>query len=242
MADQLKLELSEDGKEILKKVPLSGLRKAIAVNMENSYKSITHTSSFVRADMSELLKLKDEFAKAGHKVSITAFMVKIAAIALQASPYMNASINGKYIELYKSINIAVGIATKDELLVAPVIRSVENKNVLEISTDLKDLVARTNEGKLQAEDFEGATFTISNLGMYEICGFTALVSAPQVGVLGIGSTKKEPVVDEDGNIVVRPMAYISTSKDHRVVLGIHSVTFYQKLLECIKKPSQYISL
>jgi len=224
-----------DNIRILKRVPFSGVRKVIAANLEKA-KDIVPTSSFIRVNTSGLARVREALAVQGHKVGYTPLFFKITAYALGQSPFMNASLVGSRLELYESVNIGMAVATGNGLLVVPVIRDVDRKNILEIAGDIKKTVKLANENQLQMEDFEGATFSISNLGMYHIDGFAPVVVPPQVAILGIGNIKQEPVVNSDGQIVAQPVAYISLNTDHRYVLGSHVMDFYQAFRGAMENP------
>lgn len=233
---------TEDGKEILKKVPFTGAKRAAGLSVHQALQTMAQTSSFVRINMEPLQNLKKQLEESGNKVSVTVLILKLVSIALEASPMLNASLVGNKIEVYRSKNFAVAIATKDGLLFNPVIRNVQDKNILEIAAELKELTRKANAKELTADDFAGATYTVSSIGKNEMCAGTPVVITPQVGILMIGNTKMEPIVDDEGNIVAKPIAYFSHSIDHRVVAGKDTSTYYTRLVEVFKYPEEYIKL
>ena len=233
--------VTEDGKVILKEVPYTGARRAIGSNFKEAVKDAATTSSFIHVDTSKLVALREKYKSEGHKFSYTELYVKLVACAIEKSPFVNAALVGKRIHLYETKNIAVAIGANG-LLYTPVIRSVESKGLLEISRDLNALIEKVNQGTLTMEDMEGATFTVSNLGSSDVCATTQILSPPQVCVVGIGRMKKEPYVDENDQIVVRPMTYIAITVDHTVVLGDSAVAFYRGIVECLEHPEEYLTL
>ncbi len=233
---------TEDGKEILKTIPFTGIRRATATKVYESLQTMCQTSSFTKIIMGPVMELKEKLEAAGIKVSMTVIIMKLVAYALEASPIINSSIVEKRIQIYRSKNFAVAIATKDGNLFSPVIRNVQDKSVQEIQDELKVLIQKANDKTLTAEDMSGATYTISSIGRSDYYAGTPVVISPMVGILMIGNTRMEPVVDEDGNIVAKPVAYFSHSIDHRVVAGRDTAAFYTKLTEVFKEPEKYIEV
>lgn len=236
------LQSTEDGKIIAKTVPFTGVRRQIASNLGESLSVTVPNFCFVRADVSALVSLRQKFKQQGLKVGYTDMMIKLCAPALAASPFLNAAINGKKIELYKSVNIAVGVSTDDDLLYAPVIRNVEQKSVIEISSELQQLAAKVRNKTIDFADLTGGTFTFSSTGTYEIDGSDAVIPAPQSAIITVGNIKDEVVVDEDKNIVVRPLTYLGITVDHRVVHGIPLCKFIEAYLDCLRNPEPHLGL
>lgn len=233
---------TEDRKIILKTVPFTGVRRTIASNLYESLYVGVPNFSFVRADMGALIKLREKYKMLGLKIGYTDMMIKLCAPALAKSPYLNSSINGKKIELYQSVNIAVGVSTEDDLLYAPVIRNVELKNVQEIAHELRNLAAKVRNKTITLEDMTGGTFTFSSTGAYEIDGSDAIIPAPQAAIMTVGNIKNEVVADEDKNISVRPQAYLGLTVDHRIVSGVPLCQFIEAYLACLKDPEPYLGL
>lgn len=241
MAAELTSTVTEDGKIIMKEVPFTGIRKAIAANMEESFKKGAPSSSFIHVNMSNLVALKEKHKEQGYKFTYTDYFIKLVASTLDTNPWLNAALAGRKLQLYSNKNISIGIATPEGMLYAPVIRDAEKKGVAQISSELKAMVNKAMDGQLTLEEMAGATFTISNLGKFDVCAFTPVLSAPQLAVLGIGRMKDEAVV-ENGEIVIRPMSYICITVDHTIVMGSHVVEFYRTLIEHIENPEKYITL
>jgi pyruvate dehydrogenase E2 component (dihydrolipoamide acetyltransferase) len=236
------LRQTEDGKIIAKTVPFIGVRRQIAENLSESLSVCVPNFSFVRADVSKLTALRGKYKEKGLKIGYTDMMIKLCAPALAESPFLNASINGKKIELYESVNIAVGVSTEDDLLYAPVIRNVEKKSVLEVAAELKALAEKVRAKTITLEDMSGGTFTFSSTGAYEIDGSDAIIPQPQAAIMTVGNFKDEAVVDELKNIVVRPVVYLGFTVDHRVVQGIALCKFIEAYLKCLNDPESYLVL
>lgn len=236
------LNITEDGKVILEEAPYTGVRRVIGNNFLEAVQDAATASSFIHVDVSKLIALREKYKSEGHKFSFTELYVKLAACAIEKSPFVNAARVGKRIQLYQSKNIAVAIGTPNDLLYAPVIHDVETKGLLEISGELNALIEKANQGMLALEDMQGATFTISNLGNSEVCYTSQILPKPQSCIMGVGRMKKEAVVDENDQIAVRPMAYISITVDHTVVMGSAAKAFYGGIVECLANPEAYLTL
>ncbi|HWQ79404.1 MAG TPA: dihydrolipoamide acetyltransferase family protein, partial [Anaerovoracaceae bacterium] len=219
--------------------PYAGLRKRIGERMSESWRVSPQGTMTTRADMTELIKLKNEYEAKGDKLSLTDFVVKITALALEKNLSLNAAIEGDDLVIYKSINIGVAVGTDDGLFV-PVIRHAEEKNVGQISAELKELTRKAKENRLQSEDITGGTFTVNNLGMFDVDVVTAIVNPPEAAILAIGTTRKEAVVDEENDTVrIRPMTTLSVTADHRLTDGIPVVKFLKDIKEIMKNPAEY---
>lgn len=219
--------------------PLSGLRKVIGERMLDSLQRSPQGTMTTRADVTELKTLKDEYAAQGHKVTFTDMFVKIVGLALEKNPLLNSSIEDNKIILYKSVNIGVGVGTEDALLV-PVIKNVETKSVMDISQELKNLVKKIKEKKITSEDMTGGTFTISNMGMFDVDIVTPIINPPEAAILAIGATRKEIVVLEDDSTAVRPITTLSLTADHAVMDGIPAVKFLESINEIMTNPHKYM--
>jgi len=229
MPEQNSPEITPDGKEILQKIPFRGAAKFIADNLGNSHRTTIGSSSFIRVDCSRVVAVKEAFQQKGQKVSYTDILVKLTAEALKENPFMNASLLDMEVQIYKSIHIGVAMPSKDGTLYVPVIRNADQKNLPEISAEMKGFIDKIAGRTLKPEEMSGATFTVSSLGMYEVSAFFPIINLPQAAILGMGTIKKEPVVDENDNIVIRHMAYITTTIDHRILDGAKTSTFYGAL-------------
>lgn len=228
-------------KVIAETKPYAGMRRIIGERMSESLRMAPQGTMTARADMTGVLDFKSKYGSKGQKVSVTDIMVKIAALAIERNPILNASIEGDEIVVYKSVNIGVAMGTDNELYV-PVIHHVEEKNVLQIAGELKELVLKVKENSLQSEDMSGGTFTISNLGMYDVDVITAIINPPESAILAIGATRNEVVVDDSGSICTKPLTTLSLTGDHRVTDGIPAVKFLKDIKEIMKNPTDFIGM
>ena len=218
---------------------LSGMRKTIADRLLASKTQIPHFYLHVEVDTAALTKLRAEVNKAGEKdgakVSINDFILKAAAKALAAVPKVNASFAGDSVIQYGSVFLAVAVAVEDGLI-TPVIKNADSKSLLEISYEVKDLAARARGKKLKPEEYQGGTFTVSNLGSYGIDRFDAIVNPPQSAILSVGGVMKKPVVNAAGEVVAGERMDLGLSCDHRVVDGALGAQFLAELKRLLESP------
>lgn len=217
-----------------KVIPISGMRKVIADNMMNSVQSMAHAYHKVAVDMSQAKLIRAAFKKAEKKVSFNDIIIMALGRALQEHPRMNALVEDGKITEKGSVNIGIAVAV-DNGLIVPTVRDVQNMTLGEIHDESARLIAKTKAGGLKKEDYSGGTFTVSNLGMFGIDEFTAIVNPPQVGILAVGAITDTPVV-RDGQIVVRPMMNLILTYDHRVIDGAPAAQFLSRLKELLENP------
>ena len=201
---------------------LSPMRKAIAEQMSRSKREIPHYYLTAEIDMSEVSK-----KRASLSLSFTPIIIKAVAQALSEFPQVNAHWQSGGIETFPKANIGIAVALEEGLIV-PVLRDAQKKTVQEISTEVKSLAARAKEKKLSVEEYAGATFTISNLGMFGIENFVPIINPPQVGILGIGAIE-EKCAAVDGKVEIRPRMKLTLSVDHRAVDGAVAAQFLKRL-------------
>ncbi len=204
--------------KILRTFKLSGIRNIIAVRMRESLDTAAQAVHVIEIDLSKIIKKREAFIAEGHNVSITAMVIKAAALALRKTPELNSTLEHNVVSVYQDINIALAVAL-DNGLVTPVIRHADELSVSEINMQIKDLAERSKSGKLSMDDLSGGTFTISNLGMYGVDQFTAIINPPQVGILAVGAIKKCPVVTENDEIAAKPVMKVTLTYDHRIIDG-----------------------
>ncbi len=221
-------------------IPLAGMRRTIAERMTASYQTAPHITFTVRVDMGSLesarARLNEEAeATGGPRVSVTALLVKAVAWALRRHPWLNSTLQGEEIHLLPEINVGVAVAL-DEGLIVPVVRQADRKGIAEIAAEVNDLVARAREGRLTPADVAGGTFTVSNLGPFGVEQFTAIINPPQAAILAVGATQREPVVNEAGEVVVRPVMRMTLSADHRIVDGAQAARFLVDLKGALEAP------
>ena len=218
---------------------LSGMRKTIADRLLASKTQIPHFYLHVEVDTAALTKLRAGVNKAGEKdgakVSINDFILKAVAKALVAVPKVNASFAGDSVIQYGSVYLAVAVAVEDGLI-TPVVKNADGKSLLEISYEVKDLAARARSKKLKPEEYQGGTFTVSNLGSYGIDRFDAIVNPPQSAILSVGGVMKKPVVNAAGEVVAGERMDLGLSCDHRVVDGALGAQFLAELKRLLESP------
>jgi len=222
-------------------VPLVGKRKRIAERLTASYQSTPHIYLTVEVDMTSSESARKQINMLAEKegqpaISVTAFLVKMVTWALGRHPYLNASLQDDKILLSEAANIGIATAIDDGLIV-PVIHSANKLSLREINTQLRYLTNQARTGALTAEEVTGGTFTISNLGMFGIGSFTAIINPPQSAILAVGGLVRKPVVvDENDTIAVRPMMNLTLGADHRVVDGAVAASFLADLVTVLETP------
>jgi 2-oxoglutarate dehydrogenase E2 component (dihydrolipoamide succinyltransferase) len=225
------------------RVPMTRLRQTVARRLKEAQNNAAMLTTFNEADMSAIMaarnKYKDSFEKKhGVKLGFMSFFVKACVAALREIPNVNAEIDGADIiyKNYYDIGIAVGT---DRGLVVPVVRDTDHKSMAEIEKEIGELGAKARDGRLKIEDLQGATFTISNGGVYGSLMSTPILNAPQSGILGMHKIQERPVVI-DKQVVVRPMMYLALSYDHRIVDGKEAVTFLVRVKEGLEDPERML--
>jgi len=225
-------------RQTLEVIPYEGMRKAIGDNMAYSWGMAPKVTHHVDVDLSGLLVLRESInsdLKDKDKVSITDFMVKAVARALELKPKINVTLDGEEIKVLKDINIGVAVALESGLIV-PVLKNANQKSLSVVSRELKDLVKRAKKNKVNPDEVSGGTFTITNVGAYgSVDWFTPIINQPESAILGIGRIVEKPVV-ADGQIVIRPVMGLSLSFDHRVIDGAPAAEFLAVLIGLIEKP------
>jgi pyruvate dehydrogenase E2 component (dihydrolipoamide acetyltransferase) len=169
------------------------------------------------------------------KVTHTDLLVKICAAALGQHPRVNATWTDGGIVLQADVNVGIAVAT-DEALIVPVIHGADNLRLREVADRRRDLVARARGRKLRPDDIAAGTFTISNLGMFGVRSFTAIVDPPQTAILAVGAVRRSPVEDATGGVVFRDVMTLTLSCDHRVVYGADGARFLSRLRELLERP------
>lgn len=215
-------------------VPLTGMRKAIAKNMMASLSGTAQASIRVKVDMTNAMELRATYKAADKKVSYNDILVKACTLALEEFPVINASMDDKNITYHHYCNIGIAVAI-DGGLIVPNIKHAELLRLEEISKASADLVAKAREGKLKPDEYKGGTFTITNLGSYDVDEFIAVINPPESAILAVGSIVKTPVVVND-EIVIKPIMKLSLTYDHRIVDGGPAAKFLNKVRELIEHP------
>jgi pyruvate dehydrogenase E2 component (dihydrolipoamide acetyltransferase) len=225
------------GASAYREEPTSRMRQVIASRLAESIGPIPTFYLTVEIEMDNPLALRKQVnasVSEDQKISVNDIVVKAAAMALTKHPFANSSYQDKSIRFYEQADIGVAVAI-DEGLITPVIRGANLKGFLEISAEIKDLAAKAKAKKLQPEDYTGATFSISNLGMFGIKEFTAIINPPEAGILAVGGAEQVPVV-RDGEIVIRSIMNVTMSCDHRVIDGATGAKFLQTFKQMLESP------
>jgi len=218
-------------------VPLNRLRMAIGRRMTEAKQQVPHFYITHEYDMAALLSLRQQvnvFLPDDEKTSVNDYILKAVSLALREYPNLNASLNGDQVIRHGQVNIGVAVAVEGGLLTV-VCRDTDRKSVRMISADVRSMVARAREGKVKAEDIEGSTFSVSNLGMFEVEHFIAIINPPEAAILAVGSVRDVPVV-ENGQVVPGKRMKATISVDHRVSDGAEAAQFLQALKKYLEEP------
>jgi pyruvate dehydrogenase E2 component (dihydrolipoamide acetyltransferase) len=223
-----------------KRVPFKGMRKVIADRISRSAYTAPHVTLLSEIDMTKCVSLRKDLLPViekaeGLRVSFNEILMKATAFALKQHPGINISLEGNEIVYHSNIHIGMAVAVPDGLVV-PVLRDVDQKGLAAIIREAKMIGKQAREGKLSPDDMQGSTFTISNLGMYAVDGFTPIINAPNAAILGVGRIQEKPVVILDGEVAVRSMMNISLSFDHRIIDGAPAAAFLTDLKDTLENP------
>jgi pyruvate dehydrogenase E2 component (dihydrolipoamide acetyltransferase) len=215
-------------------IPNTTMRKVIAKRLTESKQHAPHFYMTVDCEIDALLATRKQLNEklSDGKVSVNDLVIKAAAIALKQVPAANASWTEEEIRIYRSVDISVAVAIEGGLI-TPVIRGAQNKGLAEIAAEMKDLAGRARDGKLLPEEYQGGTFSISNLGMFGIKDFCAVINPPQGAILAVGAGEQRPVV-KDGALAIATVMSCTLSVDHRVVdgaIGAEFMAAFKKLIE-----------
>jgi pyruvate dehydrogenase E2 component (dihydrolipoamide acetyltransferase) len=216
---------------------LSTIRKTIARRLTESKQQIPHFYLTVDCEIDELLAMRktlNDKADGAYKLSVNDMIIKAAAIALRRVPKANASWTDEGIKFYKSADISVAVAIEGGLI-TPVVRQADNKGLEAISSEMKSLSEKARDGKLAPEEYQGGTFSISNLGMYGIKEFSAVINPPQACILAVGAGAQQPVV-KDGVLAVATVMSCTLSVDHRAVDGAIGAEYLSALKRLVEDP------
>jgi len=225
------------------RVPHTAVRKVIARRMLESKQTVPHFYLTVDLEIDALLAARQAInavaEKKGIKVSVNDMVIKACAKALRDHPECNASWTEDEMIQYGAVDISVAVAT-DRGLITPIVRSADMKGLAQIATEMKDLAARAKVGKLKLDEFQGGGFTISNLGMFGIQSFSAIINPPQAMILAVGAGEERAVVRK-GQMVVRNMMSCTLAVDHRVVDGAMGAQFLQTLRAYVEQPAAMLA-
>ena len=220
-------------------VALDGMRKTIAARLSEAKQTIPHF--YLRRDikLDALLKFRSELNKQlegrGVKLSVNDFIIKACALALQQVPDANAVWAGDRVLKMKASDVAVAVAIEGGLF-TPILQDAESKTLSVLSTEMKDLASRARDRKLAPHEYQGGSFAISNLGMFGIDNFDAIVNPPHAGILAVGTGVKKPVVGADGELTVATVMSVTMSVDHRVIDGTLGAEFLKAIVDNLENP------
>jgi pyruvate dehydrogenase E2 component (dihydrolipoamide acetyltransferase) len=225
--------------EELEAIPMSGMRKAIAKKMVYSKTNIPHFYVSTEVDMTEAAKMRQNLipdieAKTGVRLSFTHVLIRSVAMALKEFPQINAIYDNGNIKLAKEINIGIAVGLEEGLIV-PVLKGADRMDMIQIASKASRLVAKAREKRLREDEFVGGTFTISNMGAFDVDSFIAIINPPETAILAVGRTKEKPAVVE-GRVEVRNMMTITLSADHRIVDGVLAAKFLQRIKAILEAP------
>jgi pyruvate dehydrogenase E2 component (dihydrolipoamide acetyltransferase) len=217
-------------------VPISSMRASIAKRLTQSKEVAPHFYLTMVIDMDKAAEFRANLnsLQSEVKVSFNDMIVKAAARALTKHPYVNGSYLDDKMVLYGRVDIGVAVAL-EEGLITPVVRNADSRSILEIAQDIRDLARKAKERKLTPAEYSGSTFTISNLGMYDIKQFTAIINPPEAAILAVGAVQQRPVV-RDGQIVVGQQMEVTLTCDHRIVDGATGALFLREFKKNLENP------
>jgi pyruvate dehydrogenase E2 component (dihydrolipoamide acetyltransferase) len=223
-------------------VPLSPMRRTIGRRMNESKTQAPHFYITMDVDMDAAMALRAELnamLPEEAKISVNDLMIKAAAVALQEFPNLNASFAGEAVHVHNRVNIGIAVAREAGLLTT-VIKDCDKKSLAQIAADAKELVTRAREGRMQADDMIGGTFTLSNLGMFGVDDFVAIINPPQAAILALGAVQRVPVVSDDGTLAVGTRMKATISADHRVTDGAEAARFLQTFQAALEQPLRLV--
>ena len=232
--------MSSGSKIVSGKAPYSGVRQIIGQRMSQSKFTAPHLYFTDEVDTTNMTAFRRVLMeKGGTKVSVSDILVMAAGKALQKFPGVNSSLIDNQIVTYQSVNIGIAVAGSNGLLV-PVVKNAQEKSIGMVAVETRDLIGRAKEGRLEPAEYNGGTFTISNLGMFGIKNFTAIINPPEAAILAVSSVRKTPVVLSDeqmeDRVVIRPMMNIQLSVDHRIIDGLLAAQFVEFMKELLEQP------
>lgn len=229
-------------------LPVSGMRKVIASRLTDSKQSIPHYYLTSTIQMDKIFALRSKFNSTPllqdtfgpFKLSVNDFIVKAAGLALKQVPECNSAWHGDFIRQYENVDVCVAVATPGGLI-TPILPSADQQGLVAISSKIKELAARAKINKLKPEEYQGGTFTISNLGMYGVDSFTAIINPPQSCILAVGATKPRLIVDPTtAGVITGNFMTVTLSCDHRVVDGATGAQWLSHFKRFLEDPEQMI--
>uniref|UniRef100_UPI00046F1794 2-oxo acid dehydrogenase subunit E2 n=1 Tax=Komagataeibacter kakiaceti TaxID=943261 RepID=UPI00046F1794 len=226
-------------------VPHSSMRKVIARRLTEAKSTIPHFYVEMDVQLDALLALRTQMNAASpaegpgsYKISVNDMLVKAAAVTLRRVPKVNVSYTEDAVLVYNDVDISVAVSIPDGLI-TPIVRQADTKSLRQISLETRDLVARARAGRLKPEEFQGGTFSISNMGMYGVKSFSAIINPPQAAILAIAAAERRPVVRDDG-IAIATVLTVTLSVDHRVVDGALAAEWVSAFRAVVENPMSLV--
>ncbi len=221
-------------------IPLTAMRRTIAKRLAESTGPIPHFYLTADYDVTNLISVRQQMIEiTGVKVSLNDFIIRGIALALRHHPAVNASWGDEAITQHGDVHVGVAVATADGLI-TPVIRNADQKSVADIATEVRALADKAKNRRLKPDEYQGSTFTISNLGAWGIEDFTAIINPPNAAILAIGAAEPRPVVDANRQIIVRDRMKVTLSCDHRIVDGALGADFLKTLRQYVEQPLRLV--
>jgi pyruvate dehydrogenase E2 component (dihydrolipoamide acetyltransferase) len=227
----------------VEEVPLSSMRRVVARRLVESMQSAPHFYLTTAVDAEALLGFRAELNRElgeDLKVSVNDLVVKACAVLLRANPDLNVSFGGDKLLRHRRVHVGIAVAV-DGGLVVPVVRDADQKTLTQVAREAGALIGRAREGKLAAAEMGGGTFTVSNLGMFGVEQFTAVINPPEAAILAVGAALPEPVATDDGDVEVHRRMRLTLSIDHRALDGATGAGFLQQLKEVLEHPLQIVA-
>jgi pyruvate dehydrogenase E2 component (dihydrolipoamide acetyltransferase) len=230
----------------VREVPLSSMRRVVARRLVESMQSAPHFFLTIRVDAEAMTgfraELNRQLAAGGEdlKVSVNDLIVKACAVLLRARPALNVSFGGDKLIRHRRVHVGIAVAL-DGGLIVPVIRDADRKSLTQVAREARDLAGRARAGQLAADEVRGGTFTVSNLGMFGVKQFTAVINPPEAAILAVGAAEPEPVATAAGEVEVRQVLRLTLSIDHRALDGATGAQFLAQLKEVLEHPLQIVA-
>lgn len=221
-----------------RKIPLSAMRRVIAQRLTEAKPGVPHFYLNVDVDMGAALRLREEAKALEVRVSVNDIVVKAAAVALRRFPKMNVSFGGDHVVQHAEVDVGVAVAI-EEGLITPIIRAADSKSLSEIGAETRDLAERARRKALKPEEYAGGSLTVSNLGMYGIDSFSAIINPPHAGILAVGQVAQRAVV-RDGQVQIRDMMTMTLSGDHRAIDGAVGAEYLKELRALLEHPMRLL--
>ena len=221
-------------------VPMNQMRKAISSRMVQASAGVPVFFLTLSIEMDKLIALRQELnTTQSLRISVNDFIVKASALALRDYPEVNSAFQGDFIRQFNDVDVSVAVSTPNGLI-TPIVRSADTKGLLAINQEVKSLAKKAFANSLELDEYQGGSFTISNLGMFGVDEFTAILNPPQVAILAIGGVKKQLAFNDDKDIIEKNVMNVTLTSDHRVIDGVLAAKFLGKFKEYLENPIQLV--